>query len=163
MNPLSITKNVFGIAVVAASFLVVVANAQPYGAGRGGWGSGMMGPGMMGGFGYGRMCGPNAAGFAEWRVSRLESLIKPTESQRESFDAFKKASVSAGEILREGCSMDFAATAPRRVEAMEKRMDAMLRAAKIVRPAFETFYATLNPEQKAILDNPNRRRGPWWH
>jgi hypothetical protein len=154
-------KTLFTAALLSCC-LVLAAQAQPYGAGRGGWGSGMMGPGMMGGLGYGRMCGPNAAGFAEWRASRLERLIKPTDAQREAFDAFKKASVSAGDVLRESCPVDFAATAPGRIEAMEKRMEAMVRAVKTVRPAFDALYATLSPEQKGVVDNSAQRRGSWW-
>ena len=36
-----------------------------------------------------------------------------------------------------------------RMEAMEKRLDAMSQAIKTVRPALEAFYATLSDEQKA--------------
>ena len=32
---------------------------------------------------------------------------------------------------------------------MEKRLEAMLRAAKLVQPALDEFYATLSSEQKA--------------
>jgi hypothetical protein len=35
---------------------------------------------------------------------------------------------------------------------MEKRLDAMLQAVKTVRPAFESFYASLDDQQKARLD-----------
>ena len=45
---------------------------------------------------------------------------------------------------------------------MEKRMDTMLQAIKIVRPAFDAFYATLSEEQRARL-NTAGPRGWGWH
>jgi hypothetical protein len=44
---------------------------------------------------------------------------------------------------------------------MEKRLDAMLVAIKIVRPAFDAFYATLNDEQKARINTGGPRRWGW--
>ena len=149
------------IGAVLTVILVAAAHAQPYGPGRG-WGAGMMGPGMMGGLGYGRMCGPYAAGFAEWRTTRLERLLKPTDAQRDAFATFKKASTEATEIIRDGCPKEFAATATARMDAMEKRMESLLKAIKTVRPAFDALYATLSAEQKALLDDPSSRRGFWW-
>lgn len=40
-----------------------------------------------------------------------------------------------------------------------RHLDAMLQAAKALRPALETFYATLSDEQKAVLDTGAGRRG----
>ena len=145
--------------------LVGAADAQPYGGGPGMMGPGtMMGPAMMGRHGFGRMCSPAAAGFAAWRIDRLERLIKPTDAQRSKFDEFKAASSKAADIMRTACPVDVPATMPGRMEAMEKRMDAMLQAVKSVRPALDAFYATLNSEQKARLDSnsgPHRRFWRW--
>ena len=49
------------------------------------------------------------------------------------------------------CPREFPASATGRLETMEKRLEAMLTAIKIVRPAFDAFYATLNDEQKARI------------
>jgi len=130
-----------------------------------GWGSGMMmGPGMMGwdGGGNAGMCNPRAAGLAEWRIERIERLIKPTEMQRTSLDGLRTASNEAAELISTACPHDFPAAAPARLEAMEKRMDTMLQAIKIVRPAFDAFYATLTEDQKARL-NTAGPRGWGWH
>ena len=144
----------------ALTALVTSANAQPYGPGTM-MGPGMMGPGMMGPGGFGRMCNPAAAGFAEWRVDRLEQLIKPTDAQRSKFDELKTASNKAADIIRGACPTDFPKTAVARLDVMEKHADAMLQAIKTVRPAMEAFYATLNDEQKAKLDS-NSGRGRFW-
>ena len=151
-------------ASLAIAMLVVAAGAQPYGPGmRGsGWGQGMMGPGiMMGpgmmGRGFGGMCSPAAAGFVGWRIDRLELAIKPTEAQRGKFDELKAASNKASEAMRLACPTEVPATAVGRMEAMEKRMDAMLQSIRTMRPALEAFYAILSDEQKARLDSPSGR------
>jgi hypothetical protein len=143
--------------------------AGPGGPGRG-WGPdmmmgpGMMGPGMMGrgpGRGMGWMCSPQGAGLAEWRKQRIEQLIKPTEAQRKALDDLQTASTTAAETVAAACPQEYPASAPARLELMEKRMEAMLAAVKTVRPAFDAFYATLTDEQKARLNSAGPRRWGW--
>lgn len=155
------TSRLFAVFALATLGLTTVAGAQPYGSGRGGPGS-MMGPGMMDRQLFGRMCGPRAVGFAEWRLDRIERVIKPTEAQRAKFDEFKAASTKAAETMGAACPTDVPTTMVGRIEAMEKRLDAMLQAVKSVRPALEAFYATLSDEQKASLDGGSGR-GRFWH
>ena len=121
----------------------------------------MMGPAMMGRGGFSRMCSPAAAGFAAWRIDRLERVIRPTDAQRAKFDEFKEASNKAADVMRAACPTDMPATMPERMEAMEKRMDAMLQAVKSMRPALDAFYATLSSEQKARLDTNSGPRRSW--
>lgn len=147
----------------ALATLVATAQAQPGGPGGPGMmGSGMMmGPGMMDRGMMGRMCGPRAAGFAEWRISRLEEIIKPTDAQKAKFEEFKTASNKAVEIMRAACPTSIPLTTTGRMELMEKRTEAMLQAIKTVRPAMDAFYATLNDEQKAQLDSGAGRHRFW--
>ena len=127
-----------------------------------GWGRGMMmGPGMMGGSGMGAMCDPRGAGLAEWRMERIERLISPTEAQRAALDDLRTASAKAAEIVAAACPREFPASATARLELMEKRLDAMQRAIKTVRPAFDAFYATLNEEQKARINTSGPRHWGW--
>jgi len=114
------------VAAIATLTLALssMADAQPFGSGRGMMGPGMMiGPGIMNRGGLGRMCDPATAGFAEWRISRLEQLIKPTDAQRLKLDELKAASTKASEAMRSACPTDIPATMPGRMEAMEKRME----------------------------------------
>ena len=151
--------------VLAASLtllLAVLASdalAQPMGTGRG---SGMMmGPHVFGGEHMGRMCGPGPAGFVQWRTERIDAL-KLTDAQRAKFDALKAASTKAADTARAACPTNVPTTVPGRMEAMEKRMDAMLASMKTVRPALDEFYSSLTAEQKAELDS-GRDRGRFWH
>jgi hypothetical protein len=167
-------------AIAATAFLfAATASAQPgpgsgTGPGRGpgpgmmmdqGFGPGMMmGPGMMRGRGMaGRMCNPQMAGFSGWRIAAIEQAIKPDEAQQRKLDEFKSASARAAETMRNACPAEFPVTPTARMEIMEKRMDAMLQAIRIVRPAFDGFYNSLTDEQKAKLNatSPGARR--FWH
>jgi len=121
----------------------------------------MMGPGMMGRGMHGRMCSPRAAGFAQWRIDRLEQAIKLTEAQRAKFDELKAAAAKSAELMRTACPSDTPITATGRMAAMEKRMDTMLQAIKTMRPALDAFYAVLSDEQKARFDS-NSGRGRFW-
>jgi len=87
------SSRLLAVCVLAILSLATVAQAQPADRGRGY----LMGPGMMGGQQFGRMCDPRSAGFAEWRLDRLESVVKPTDAQRAKFDEFKTASSKAAE------------------------------------------------------------------
>jgi LTXXQ motif family protein len=130
------------------------------GYGRRGYGGGrgmMMGPGMMGGSGMGAMCDPRGAGLAEWRMERIERLITPTDAQRAALNDLRTASTKAAEIVTTACPREFPASATARLELMEKRLDAMQQAIKVVRPAFDAFYATLNDEQKARINTSGPR------
>jgi hypothetical protein len=148
---------------VATLTLAATAGAQPSGSGGPGWGPGMMmGPGMMDRGMMNRMCGPSAAGFAEWRINRIEEIIKPTDAQKAKFEEFKTASNKAAEIMRAACPTSMPLTMPGRMEAMEKRTEAMLQSIKTVRPALDAFYATLSDEQKAQLDRGSGRRHRYW-
>lgn len=74
------------------------------------------------------MCSSRATGFAEWRLDRLERVVKPTDAQRAKFHEFKAASHKAAETMRAACSTDIPTTMVGRM--VEKRLDAMLQAVK---------------------------------
>jgi hypothetical protein len=162
-------KHTFLAAATAAAFLAltgVAGHAQP-GPGFG-WGPGMMmGPGMMGMGSFGFMCNPRAAGFAEWRMERIEAAVKPTEAQRTALNDLRAASTKAAETIVAACPDEIPAKSTERLALMEKRLEAMQQAIKTVRPAFEAFYATLDDAQKARLDAAGPRQWGWrgwrWH
>jgi hypothetical protein len=157
------------VIAVAALSSVNLTRAQPSGPGPGGgrgqaWWMGegrMMGPGMMGRGDWGRSCGPAAVGFAQWRIDRLEQEIKLTEAQRARLDELKAASAKAAEAMRAACSAEVPTTMPGRLEAMERRLDAMTQGIKTVRPAVDAFYASLTDEQKARIEG-NQGGGRFW-
>ena len=123
----------------------------------------MMGPGMMMRMGdYRDMCGPRAAGLAEWRVDRIERAVKPNDAQKVKLEALRAASKKAADSLTQACPTTWPATTNERLSFMEKRLDVMHEALKTVRPAFEDFYASLDAAQKSKLDGA-APRGWGWH
>jgi hypothetical protein len=141
------------ISAIALSLALVLnagpTDAQPHGHGPGF----MMGPGMMGPGGFGRLCGPASAGMAEWQADRLQTIVKPDDAQRAKLDELKAASTKAAELMRNACPSEFPKSTVERMKLMENRADAMLQAIKLVRPAMEAFYTSLSDEQRARLDS----------
>jgi hypothetical protein len=156
-------KTQFLSSIMASAALVMMVGsvaAQPAGSG---WGPGqMMGPGMMGpGMMGGGLCSPRAAGLAEWRVEAIERAVRPTDAQKGTFDALKSASTKAAEMIATACPQEFSKSPPERLASMEKRLGTMLEAIKIVRPAFDNFYASLSEEQRQKLSSAGPRRWGW--
>jgi hypothetical protein len=100
------------------------------------------------------LCDPRAASFAQLPVDRIERTIQPTQQQEVAFEKLKAASTSAAASLQASCPAKAPETPVERVDAVEMRLDAMVRAAKDVRPALGAFYATLSDEQKARFNSP---------
>ena len=153
------TMTALGCALTLSSAL-----AQPMG--RGAYGPDeryMMGPGMMMmGMGQHRdMCGPRAAGLAEWRIDRIERAVKPSADQKTKLDELRAASKKAAESMAQACPATWPATTMERLGLMEKRLEVMHAAVKTVRPAFEAFYGSLDANQKAALDGAAPRGWGW--
>jgi Spy/CpxP family protein refolding chaperone len=146
------------VSMVSAAFALAIvssaAGAQPFGSG-----SGMMGPGMMMGSRAG--CGHGSPRFMQWRADRLADGLKLTDEQRAKFEVFKTASSKAADAMQTACAADVGTTMPGRMDAMEKRMEAMLAGMGTVRPALDAFYASLTEQQKAQFDSRSGRHRFW--
>ena len=170
-------SRLLAVCALAIVGLTGTAHAQPTDRGRGdrdgraymigpgaymiGPGAYMMGPGMMDRGHFGRMCSPRAAGFSEWRINHMERAVKPTDVQSAKLEELKVASGKAAGAMRIACTAEVPPTMAGRMEATEKRLEAMLQAVKLVRPAFEAFYATLSDDQKASLNTGSGRNRFW--
>lgn len=106
------------------------------------------------------LCGPEGARIVERMQARIEALTKPTEAQRAGFDKLKVAMAKAHEARRASCPVGNFASLPLRLGEVEKQLAARLDAIRIMRPAMEEYYATLNDEQKAQM-NLLGRAGAW--
>jgi hypothetical protein len=104
--------------------------------------------------GVAALCDPRAVSFAQLPVDRIERATQPTSQQEAAFEKLKAASASAAASLQASCPAKTPETPVERIEAVETRLDAMVQAAKDVRPALGAFYGTLNDEQKARFNIP---------
>ena len=93
-------------------------------------------------------CGERASGIASLPIERIERSVQPNEAQRGALKELEDATVEAVNLLKSECPTYRPLTAVGRLEAMEQRLDAMLRAVQTVQPALERFYSSLSDEQK---------------
>jgi hypothetical protein len=94
-------------------------------------------------------CGEPKAGLTNLPIERIDAVIRPAGSQKEALNHLSGATKKAVHVLQTACPNDVPLTPVGRLEAMEKRLEAMLQAAKLVQPALDEFYAKLGSEQKA--------------
>jgi hypothetical protein len=96
-----------------------------------------------------KACGEPNRDLTDLPIERVEQVVQPNEQQRRALDRLRAATEQAIAILQDACP-DFVPQTPvGRLEAMEKRVEAMLQAARTMQPALQGFYASLSNEQKA--------------
>jgi hypothetical protein len=94
-------------------------------------------------------CGPNAAPIPTWPQAQIEKAVQPTDAQQPLLAKLKDASAKATDMLKAACPTTAPATPPARLDAVAKRLDALLDAVKLVHAALNDFYGSLSDEQKA--------------
>jgi len=96
-------------------------------------------------------CGAGPAGLGSWSAGRIEQSLSLDDWQRTKFNDLKTASQRAIQYLNESCPKNDPATPTGRLEALERRLSAMLEAVRTLQPALDDFFATLTDDQKARL------------
>src|SRR5262245_3459463 len=95
------------------------------------------------------VCSDDAAQLTDWPIERISEIVQPTAAQRPALDELRAASAKAIDMLKADCPKDQPSIPTGRLAAMESRLQVMLAAVQIVRPALERFYQSLSDEQKA--------------
>jgi hypothetical protein len=88
----------------------------------------------------------------DWPGDLIERDVKPTDAQQPNLKALQDATAKAAEILKSSCPPADARTPTARLAAIQARLDSMLQAIGTVQPALDSFYGSLNDEQKAAFD-----------
>jgi hypothetical protein len=96
-----------------------------------------------------RLCTQRQTGVVGLPIERIARAVRPTDEQQTSLAELKAAAATASERLKSNCPVYEALTPTGRVEAMEKRLEAMLEAGRTVQPVLANFYDKLTDEQKA--------------
>ena len=104
-------------------------------------------------------CGERASGIAGLPLERIERAVQPDEAQRAALKQLQDATSQAANLLRSDCPTDRALTPVGRLQAMEQRLDAMLRAVQTVEPALQNFYASLGDEKKERFNRLSPTQG----
>ena len=97
-------------------------------------------------------CNAAQPGATDWPSDLIERNVKPTDAQRASLTALQGAADKAADTLKSSCPPADARTPPARLAAVGTRLDSMLQAIGMVRPALDNFYKSLTDEQKAAFD-----------
>jgi hypothetical protein len=101
-------------------------------------------------------CKEQKPGLSNLPIEKIEDVVKPTDAQESGLDALQTATDKAVTIMQAACPDETPLTPPGRLEAMEKRLQAMIDAANTVKPALDSFYASLTNEQKARFNRIGR-------
>ena len=94
-------------------------------------------------------CKQPKQGLANLPIEKIEDAVNPTGAQEAELNKLQDATIKAVSIMQAACPDETPITPPGRLDVMEKRLQAMIDAAKTVKPALESFYASLTSEQKA--------------
>ena len=106
-------------------------------------------------------CSGFAPGVNELPIQELEKVVDGNEEQRTALDDLKAATVKASDILKQSCSSEKPLTPASRLDAMQRRLQAMADANEVVKGPLEHLYGTLSDVQKQrleVLAHPNVRR-----
>ena len=97
-------------------------------------------------------CGGFAPGVTSFPIDRIHQAIRPAGEQVTFLDDLATASSKASALLNASCPNQPPLTPLARLDAVERRLEATIRAIEIVRPALATLYDSLNDEQRQRLD-----------
>jgi TolA-binding protein len=105
-------------------------------------------------------CGEPKSSLTQLPIERIDAVVQPAGKQKEALGRLSGATKKAIQGLQAACPDNVPLTPVGRLEAMEKRLEAMLQAANRVQPALDEFYATLSSEQKARFNTLQQVASP---
>jgi LTXXQ motif family protein len=97
-------------------------------------------------------------GLTRWPIDEIVRVVEPTGEQRSLLDNLKAASARAAQLLHTACPAKAPSTPLGRIDAMAKRLDTMVQALDVVRPALAKLYDSLSDEQKARFNAMGRQQ-----
>jgi hypothetical protein len=107
--------------------------------------------GRGGGAGGASLC--SSAALLDLSLSNVDIMIKTSGNQTVALEELKKVAKENSDDMSRVCVGENPMSLPAKLAAAEKRLDAMLNGNRKLKPVAEKFYATLNDEQKAQVNN----------
>jgi LTXXQ motif family protein len=102
-------------------------------------------------------CSAQKSGLTELPIERIEDVVRPTGLQQAGLERLSKANDEAIAVPQAACPDTVPQTPVGRLDAVEKRLEAMIQAAKVIQPALQDFYASLSNEQKSSFNMLGQR------
>ncbi|WP_424032003.1 Spy/CpxP family protein refolding chaperone [Methylocella sp.] len=93
-------------------------------------------------------CGGLAPGVVNLPIGQIDRAIRPTDAQIPVLNDLETAAARAGKILQSSCPAEVPLTPVGRLDAVASRIQAMIEAVQILRPALATLYNSLDDAQK---------------
>lgn len=95
-----------------------------------------------------QICSSQAQGFTDFPIERITQQVDPDQNQQALLDDLKAGTAEAVRILQAACPSELPSTPTGRLAAIRARVETMLQAVQVVRPALDRFYRSLSDEQK---------------
>ena len=95
-----------------------------------------------------QICSGQTQGLTDFPIERIAQQVNPDQHEQALLDDLKAATIKAVNILQAACPNELPSTPTGRLTAMRSRVEAMLQAVQVVRPALDAFYSSLSDEQK---------------
>ena len=89
-------------------------------------------------------------------VERIQQAVKPNEEQQANLQRLQEAANKAVGTMQAACPDETPSSPVGRLDAMEKRLQAMLDAAQTIKPPLNAFYSSLSDDQKARMNAVGR-------
>jgi len=93
-----------------------------------------------------------------WPAGEIAEKLHPNDAQREALDVLSRMTELGRNTLNFDCQPEDDLSPPDRLATVDTRLDAMLDAIALIRPALDDFYATLNDAQKAQFETIGAKR-----
>jgi hypothetical protein len=97
-------------------------------------------------------CGGFAPGVTSFPIDQIRREIRPTGEALATLDQLAGASSKASDVLSASCPHEPPLTPLARLDAVETRLEAMMKAIQIVRPPLASLYDSLSDEQRQRLE-----------
>ena len=97
-------------------------------------------------------CSGFAPGVSSLPIDKIQQSVKPTGMQLTALKSLETASNQAEGILKASCPSQPPLTPVGRLDALQKRLDAMVKGLDLVRAPLTKFDGSLSAEQKQQLD-----------
>jgi LTXXQ motif family protein len=98
-----------------------------------------------------RGCSQQGAEMQTWPFDSIVQIVNPDDIQRHALDQLRVVAKSTADALKSNCPRETPSAPTARFDAVEQAVDAAAEGFNTVQPALQTFYGTLDDEQKARL------------
>jgi hypothetical protein len=96
-----------------------------------------------------RGCSQEAIQLKNWNIDSIALVVGPDAVRQNALDKVQNASIETADILAATCPKEIPVALTARFDALIQAVDAFIAGLDALRPAMETFYFSLNEEQKA--------------